>query len=259
MHLNLFLIFVDQRFQQTHDITLAVSAINCYLQAATLFKITKARRYGARILWLLTFEDGAGSMAKSFELYNNDLPVWFWVNFIPQLLSSLARKEARLVRFLLIKLAKSFPQALYLPLRTAADEFRSQLGNQRISSCQKSSAPPSAEMQKEPAVDGAASVNQQSSQDLESNPGSSNATSGAGVTPSTSEPRRSPVDYTDDLLAILKTGYPLLSLSMENMVEHIVQRLRSTADEDLYRVIVTLLSEAFQVSLLSFEYFIDFF
>lgn len=220
--------FIDQRFQQTHDITLAVSAINCYLQAATLFKVAKARKFGARILWLLTFEDAVGSMAKSFELYNNDLPTWFWIPFIPQLLSSLARKEARLVRFLLIKLAKSFPQALYLPLRTAADEFRALFGPHKIPA-----APRQASVASVPVED----IAPKEGQEQDSPP------------PATaSDPRRSPVDYTDDLLAILKTGYPLLSLSMENMVEHLVHRLRSTADEDLFRVIVTLLSEAFQVT-----------
>jgi transformation/transcription domain-associated protein len=178
-------------------------------------------------------------MAKSFELYNNDLPTWFWVAFLPQLLSSLARKEARLVRFLLIKLAKSFPQALYLPLRTAADEFRAQYGNQKLT---PGTAKPAA----------AAATEDRPPKDPAPEPGPQPETEAAPAAPApaapqNSEPKRGPVDYTDDLLAILKTGYPLLSLSMENMVEHIVQRLRSTADEDLYRVIVTLLSEAFQV------------
>lgn len=205
-----------------------MSAINCYLQAATLFKIAKARKFGARILWLLTFEDAVGSMAKSFELYNNDLPTWFWIPFIPQLLSSLARKEARLVRFLLIKLAKSFPQALYLPLRTAADEFRALFGPHKIPAGPRQAAVASAPTDETPKDGGTASQED-------------------APPAAASDPRRSPVDYTDDLLAILKTGYPLLSLSMENMVEHLVHRLRSTADEDLFRVIVTLLSEAFQV------------
>lgn len=217
--------FNDQRFQHTHDITLAVSAINCYLQAATLFKINKARRFGARILWLLTFEDAVGSMAKSFELYNNDLPTWFWIVFIPQLLAGLSRKEARHVRFLLIKIAKSFPQALYLPLRTAADEFRIQFGSQRTVS---------------------QGVVASSGEDQPAEGAEPNGEAPVAMPPA-AEQKRNPVEYSDDLLAILKTGYPLLSLSMENMVEHIVQRLRSTADEDLYRVIVTLLSEAFQV------------
>lgn len=226
--------FNDQRFQQTFDITLAVNAINCYLQAATLHKISKARRFGARILWLLTFEDSQGSMAKSFEMYNNDLPTWFWVIFIPQLLTGLTRKEAKHVRFLLIKLAKAFPQSLYLPLRTVSEEFRMQYGSA-------------------PTAEGTSpqlSNNNQESGGHENLVGSASGQNLGSV----ENGRRGPTDYTDDLLAILKTGYPLLSLSMENMVEHIVQRLRSTADEDLYRVVVTLLSEAFQVYIQNYSH-----
>ena len=51
-------------------------------------------------------------------------------------------------------------------------------------------------------------------------------------------------------MGILKTGYQLLALSMENMVEHIIQRLRASPDEDLYRILTTLLYEAFQQTFL---------
>lgn len=243
--------FNDQRFQQTHDINLAVNAINCYLQASTLFKISKARKFGARILWLLTYEDTIGSMAKSFELYNNDLPTWFWVIFIPQLITGLTRKEVRHARFLLIKIAKSFPQALYLPLRTASDELKIQFGNQKIIGFIKSTL--SQQDLLRPASSQQSSNNDEKFEDTPSSSeaGSNQGQQSDGLYQTNPEPRRSPVEYAEDLLAILKTGYPLLSLSMENMVEHIVQRLRSTADEDLYRVIVTLLSEAFQVIPLS--------
>jgi transformation/transcription domain-associated protein len=121
--------FNDQRFSQQQDINLAVNAINCYLQAATLFKAHKSRRFLARILWLLTFEDSIGSLGKSFEMYNHDLPTWFWVSFVPQLLASLARKEQRQARFVLIKIAKNYPQALYLPLRTFHEDCRLQYGS----------------------------------------------------------------------------------------------------------------------------------
>lgn len=47
-------------------------------------------------------------------------------------------------------------------------------------------------------------------------------------------------------MSILKTGYPLLALTMENCMEHIVHRLRSTVDEDFYRVLTSLIGEAYQ-------------
>lgn len=120
--------FNDQRFSQTQDLNLAVNAVNCYLQAATLFKSQKARRFLSRILWLLTFEDPMGSLGKSFEIYNQDLPTWYWISFIPQLLLSLARREQRPARFVLMRIAKNYPQALYLPLRTFHEDCRIQYG-----------------------------------------------------------------------------------------------------------------------------------
>jgi transformation/transcription domain-associated protein len=58
---------------------------------------------------------------------------------------------------------------------------------------------------------------------------------------------KSPGEHADDLMAILKTGYPLLALSLENMVEHIIHRLRSSPEEDLFRIINTLITETHQV------------
>jgi transformation/transcription domain-associated protein len=53
--------------------------------------------------------------------------------------------------------------------------------------------------------------------------------------------KKSPLEHTEDLVGILKTGYPLLALSLENMVEHIIHRLRSSPEEDLYRIITTFI------------------
>lgn len=58
--------------------------------------------------------------------------------------------------------------------------------------------------------------------------------------------RKHPFESAEDLLSILKTGYPLLALTMENAMEHIVHRLRSTVDEDFYRVLTSLIGEAYQ-------------
>jgi hypothetical protein len=38
------------------------------------------------------------------------VPVWYWITYIPQLLTSLSHKEARLARGILIKIAKNYPQ-----------------------------------------------------------------------------------------------------------------------------------------------------
>ena len=64
---------------------------------------------------------------------------------------------------------------------------------------------------------------------------------------SPAEDTSSPIASIDELQSTLKTAYPLLVLTVENMAEHMIHRLRSSPEEDLYRVLVTLLSEAYQV------------
>lgn len=251
--------FNDQRFSQAQDINLAVNAINCYLQAATLFKAHQSRRFLARILWLLTFEDAAGSLGKSFEMYNHDLPTWFWVSFVPQLLASLARKEQRQARFVLIKIARNYPQALYLPLRTFHDDCRMQFGPRANSGnhgvntstanvtnppvtpapsvgfVQDNGIRPSSQQQQSPHMTG------QSPYPGEALPGGAAASEATAA-----QPRKHPMEAAEDLLSILKTGYPLLALTMENAIEHICHRLRSTVDEDFYRVLTSLIGESYQ-------------
>jgi transformation/transcription domain-associated protein len=57
-----------------------------------------------------------------------------------------------------------------------------------------------------------------------------------------------PWEYVDEILGILKTAYPLLSLSMETFVDQIYQRFKCSEDEDAYRLVVALLSDGVQVS-----------
>lgn len=289
--------FNDQRFSQSQDINYALNAINCYLQAATLFKAHKSRRFLARILWLLTFEDAVGSLGKSFEMYNHDLPTWFWVSFVPQLLASLSRQEQRQARFLLMKIAKNYPQALYLPLRTFHEDCRLVYGSRvvghralSVSEASALSAPTAAATangrpstvpsggvtegaspqittasnvvppagaisgslpQDSPSGNGNnTSPNAQTEpgpQAPGASPGGAQATGAAMAPNAAATLRKHPVEAAEELLSILKTGYPLLALTMENVMEHIVHRMRSTVDEDFYRVLTSLIGEAYQL------------
>lgn len=238
--------FNDQRFQQSKDITFGVNAVNCYLQAATLCKNVNSRKYLTRVLWLLTFEDSAGSMSKSFELYNHDLPSWYWVPFISELLTSLNRREARQARFLLMKIAKSYPQALYLQLRTINEEYK------LLNISPAGSATP---VQGD-STDSKFATNSPNPSTISDSNGLQNLSEKTSISDNidmdsngSEQPflKKPPHEHTEDLIGILKTGYPLLALSLENMVEHIIHRLRSSPEEDLYRIITTLITENIQV------------
>lgn len=116
-------VFNDKRFQQLGTISYANNAISCYLQAAGLYKNGKTRKLLGRILFLLSLDDAEGTLSRAFESYRGEMPVWYWITFIPQLLTSLSHREAHLARTVLIRIAKSFPQALHLQLRTTREDL----------------------------------------------------------------------------------------------------------------------------------------
>ncbi len=58
---------------------------------------------------------------------------------------------------------------------------------------------------------------------------------------------RQPWEYVDEILNILKTAFPLLTLTMENIAEQIQQRFKPTNEEDIYRLSpMLLLNDALQ-------------
>lgn len=102
----------DQQFKEKpKEITLASHAVSCYLQAAGIYKNAKSRKYLVRIQWLMTQDDSQGTVYRAFEAFKGEVPVWYWITFIPQLLSSLTHlKEAKHARHILLKIAKTYPQ-----------------------------------------------------------------------------------------------------------------------------------------------------
>ncbi|KFY73637.1 hypothetical protein V499_06289 [Pseudogymnoascus sp. VKM F-103] len=114
----------DRQFKETPtNYEFAKNALSCYLEAAGLFKNAKSRKLLTRILWLLSLDDANGTLAETFDAYKGETPVWYWITFIPQLLTGLGHKEAAKAHSLLAKIAKSYPQALYFQLRTNREDM----------------------------------------------------------------------------------------------------------------------------------------
>lgn len=88
----------------------AAYAVNCYMHAASLHNNGKTRKYLSRVLWLLSLDDDSEVISKAYEDFKGDQPTWYWITFIPQLLTSLSSRESRYTRQILMKLAKTFPQ-----------------------------------------------------------------------------------------------------------------------------------------------------
>jgi transformation/transcription domain-associated protein len=79
---------------------------------------------------------------------------------------------------------------------------------------------------------------------------SNSAPSLPGQHPATEQPTytvRQGWEHVDEVVQILKTAFPLLILSMETMVDQILQRFKAPPEEEIYRLISMLLQDAIQV------------
>lgn len=104
--------------KDSRNIGVGVSAITCFLHACRHQNESKSRKYLAKVLWLLTYDDDKLSLAESLDKYCVGVPPVQWLPWIPQLLVCLVRDEGKLVLNLLSQVGRMFPQAVYFPIRT---------------------------------------------------------------------------------------------------------------------------------------------
>lgn len=104
--------FSDRQFREKpQEYSLAANAVQCYLQAAALYKNPKARPILQRILWLLSIDDPQQPViSQMFESYKGDVALWYWITLIPQLLVALSYRESKHARHVLMSIAKHYPQ-----------------------------------------------------------------------------------------------------------------------------------------------------
>ena len=255
----------DRMFKEEPDnMERASAAVSCYLEAAGLFKNAKSRKLLSRVLWLLSVDTAENRISAAFEDFKGETPVWYWITFIPQLLTSLSHREAKLSRAVLVKIAKIYPQSLYFLLRTNREDMlaikKQQDQKQERLNRQK---------QQSPNVKQGSPENNQGTPNTQVNghsrPGTANGenlpnggvhgTQGAAKTEQNGEgstgadqeveqpqPKK-PWEYSEEIMSVLKTTFPLLALSMETMVDQIQKHFKCPPDEDAYRLIVALLND----------------
>lgn len=259
--------------EEPENMERAAAAVSCYLESAGLFKNAKSRKLLSRILWLLSIDSGDGQISTAFEDFKGDTPIWYWITFIPQLLTSLNHREARLTRNVLVKIAKAYPQALYFLLRTTREDMLSIKKAQDQKQAKMNMAKQASPNVKQGSPENShATPNDR--QGSASRPGTSNGDTQMGGTtngepsrpevdgtngktqPSTDgepEPaQKKPWEYSDEIMSVLKTTFPLLALSMETMVDQVAKHFKSPPDEDAYRLIVALLNDGISVSFYRF-------
>ncbi|TPX61909.1 hypothetical protein PhCBS80983_g00781 [Powellomyces hirtus] len=226
----------DRMFKERpQEIKYGVGAMNCYLQAAGLYMNGRARKFMARVLWLLSLDDADNSITEAFDEYKGEMPIWYWITFIPQLLAALSSKEAPQAKEILKKIAKQYPQALYFQLRTAREDL---LTMKKLAAAATPARP------QEPASQTSAQPDSPATGQT-----AENGTAGSAPNPGAAPPIRkpSPWEHIEEINAVVKTAFPLLALSMETMLDQIMQRLKPTTDEDIYRLIVALLNDGVQM------------
>ncbi|KAF7507630.1 hypothetical protein GJ744_010300 [Endocarpon pusillum] len=249
--------YCDRRFKEDpSDMQAAFNAVSCYLEAAGLYKSSKARKLLSRILWLLSLDNEEGKIASALEIFKGDTPVWYWITFIPQLLSSLEHREARLSRSILSKIAKLYPQALFFQLRTTREELLSkkkqaeqrqaikagQAAQQGKSASPERGGDATATSRPGTAQGESAANGNAGSPKLKQEANGQAQTNGEGER-APREPLKKPEEYADEIMAGLKTAFPLLALSMETMTDQIQKNFKCPPDEDAYRLIVALLND----------------
>ncbi|KAI4289198.1 MAG: hypothetical protein L6R35_001538 [Caloplaca aegaea] len=267
----------DQMFkEEPQDMERAAAAVSCYLEAAGLYKNAKSRKLLSRILWLLSVDTNENGVSDAFENFKGETPVWYWVTFIPQLLTSLSHREAKLSRSVLVKIAKIYPQAMFFLLRTNREDMlvikKQQEAKEERLKRQKQQSPTA--KQSSPENRGTTPSSQLN---IASRPGTANGevalagkpasqpngqvngSSAEGSDGVKSEPNgdvqpapapdneqqtpKKPWEYSEEIMSVVKTSFPLLALSMETMVDQIAKHFKCPPDEDAYRLIVALLND----------------
>ena len=258
--------------KEPHDIEKAAAAVSCYLEAASHFKNAKSRKLLSRILWLLSIDNAGGKIAKAFDDFKGEMPVWYWITFIPQLLTSLSHREARISRNVLIKIAKQFPQALYFHIRTNREDMvaikrqaeqktekmnqqkqsspnvKTEAGGEAANGRPSSSSRPNTSNDDTSMANGTNGVTNGATGDNSNGTAGSPKRDGDGQAQSEEQKKeqeqaRKPWEHSEDIMQILKTAFPLLALSMETMVDQIQKYFKCPPDEDAYRLIVALLND----------------
>ncbi|KAJ3065514.1 hypothetical protein HDU99_004150, partial [Rhizoclosmatium hyalinum] len=277
----------DQLFKEkpTEIVKYGVQAVQCYLQAAGIYNNARSRKYIARLIWLMGLDDANQTLSQTFDNYKSETPLWYWITFIPQLLSALSGKEAKYARSILMKIAKVYPQALHFQLRTTKEDFTllkkqavmvaAAKANEAATSVSGTPAPtttqtpgPSAPTPSPAPVgtnDSGAETSEKEEDKMQEDPkpndegvkvetsasvtGSQQPPAAPTLPPAAStvpQPRKQPWEYVEEIMALLKTAFPLLTLSMETMVDQINQRLKPSGDEEIYRLVAALLSDGIQ-------------
>ncbi|GLH10296.1 Transcription-associated protein 1, partial [Gryllus bimaculatus] len=204
------------------NISLGQSAVICLLYACRLKNESKARKYLAKVLWLLTYDDSKSTLTAALHKYEVGIPALHWLPWIPQLLTCLVENKDEYIFKLLIRVGRMFPQAVYLQTRTMFSTLKieQQIENRYLT----------AEMQ--------ANINKQGTGGSSDSPGSNPGSTGYVLQTPQDIPATESMKWCTSFLNELGTVHPTVLSSVEGIVEGIVDQLvrfRETWCEEVLR------------------------
>ncbi|KPJ11920.1 Transformation/transcription domain-associated protein [Papilio machaon] len=111
--------YLEQIFiRDPRQISVGVSAMTCFLHACRHQNESKSRKYCAKVLWMLSFDDEKNSLAEALDKYSVGVPPVQWLPWIPQLLACIVQYDGNVILNLLSHVGRLYPQAVYFPIRT---------------------------------------------------------------------------------------------------------------------------------------------
>jgi len=89
--------YLEAIFTVNKSIPIGISAITAFMHACRHQNEPKGRKYIAKILWLLTFDDSKGTLSDAVDKYCVGVPPIQWLPWVPQLLTLLVRLDGKMV------------------------------------------------------------------------------------------------------------------------------------------------------------------
>ena len=270
--------------------------------AGTQSKGGRARLQLPRVLWLLSHDKPIntdtdkqsnnnsaapsslstttlGPICKAFSRFADGVPLWIWLTWIPQLLTSLSRPESPVVKQILAKLSRTYPQATYYQIRAYVHDLKEQRQQdmaRHIELVNQHKLALQAYQQQQAAINAKTDTNNNSdntsAMDVDNNNSSGSTTappsdgtnnkSDSTVPPS--QPLVPPIPpaatsavlIAQELLASITRSSPQLFNEIERMINEF-SRFNAEPEEELLTTIHALLQKCFKYPLDTSDQFIN--
>lgn len=215
------------------QMSLGVNAITCFLHACRHQNESKSRKYLAKVLWLLAYDDERSLLMEALEKYSVGVPPLHWILWIPQLLCALVQYEGNVILNLLSQVGRMFPQAVYFPIRTLYLTLKIEQ-RERYKNAEQQASIASKTQTATPTPDGQQTLSPVTVSTQPGGSGSStptiqadSSTSGAqlgGGTPSSSGPIKAtpPMWRCSKIMHLQRDIHPTILSSLEGIVDQMV-------------------------------------